>query len=329
MSTLQNTLNSFKESYWLGKPSWFPKDMPDFTGKVVIVTGGNSGLGRDTVKALLEKGARVYMACRTEAKAKIAIDQLADETGKTALFLQLELGDLGSVEHAAEEFLKKEQRLDILFNNAGIAPPTGHSDPANLTEHGYDIAWETNVTGHFYLTQLLLPLLLSTAGSAEKGSVRIVNLSSCGHHMVGKVPIEYETLRESPLRRKRKLEGYSYFQSKFGNLLLSNELAKRYGDKSIVSISVHPGFIDTQITTKLAADSSLKRFFIGPGGIMFTNPREWGPIAQLWVGTSSEAISEWEVCYSLGQGRQTKARGKQREISVGALDVARETYRGA
>ncbi|KAH6910230.1 hypothetical protein BKA70DRAFT_1272540 [Coprinopsis sp. MPI-PUGE-AT-0042] len=290
MPTLRNVRSFMTESFWLGKPSWFPKDMPDLTGKVVIVTGGNSGLGRDTVKSLLVKDARVYMACRSEEKAKAVIEELAKETGKTALFLKLELSDLGSVERAAEDFLQKEQRLDILFNNAGISPPTGPEDPANLTPEGYDTVFETNVTGHFYFTQLLLPVLISTAESAEKGSVRIINLSSCGHHMVGSKPIEYETLRESKLRRKRTATSYQYYQSKFGNLLVSNELAKRYGDKNIVSIAVHPGIFDTQITTKLAVDF-IMNIFIGPGGLLFRNPREWGSLTQLWAGTSAEAAS--------------------------------------
>ncbi|KAH6910201.1 hypothetical protein BKA70DRAFT_118357 [Coprinopsis sp. MPI-PUGE-AT-0042] len=291
--TWSNVWSFFKENWWLGKPEWSPKDIPDLDGKVVIVTGGNSGLGRDTVKALLEKNAKVYIACRNEGKAQATIGELEKETGRRALSLKLDLVDLGSVEECAKEFLRHESRLDILYNNGGVHLTTGAEDPKNLTADGYDVTFMTNVVGHFYLTQLLLPVLLDTAKASQsamsRGQVRIVTLSSSGHHVARQPPLDYATLVESPARHKVSRPGF-YYQSKVALILLSNELARRYRDKNIVSIAVHPGAFDTQLTAKFVVDW-ITRLLLGPSGLFFLYPREWGPWTQLWAGTAPEAAA--------------------------------------
>ena len=99
-------------------PTWTTADIPDLTGKIALVTGGNSGIGKETVRALLEHNATVYLAARDESKAKRAIDELKEATGKEARFLKLDLADLKAVKAAAEEYSRRESRLDILFNSA-------------------------------------------------------------------------------------------------------------------------------------------------------------------------------------------------------------------
>ena len=103
------------------KPTWTADEMPDQSGKVMIVTGGNTGIGKETVKVLLQHNAKVYLAARSRSKAEAAIKDLKDETGKDAIFLELDLSSLASVRKAAEEFLNKEHELHILFNNACVA----------------------------------------------------------------------------------------------------------------------------------------------------------------------------------------------------------------
>lgn len=103
------------------KPTYDPAtDMPDLTGKVAIVTGGNTGIGFETVKQLLLKNSKVYLAARDETKAMDAIAKLKDETGHDAIFLKMDLADLDSVKAAANEFLGKEERLHLLYNNAYV-----------------------------------------------------------------------------------------------------------------------------------------------------------------------------------------------------------------
>ncbi|EEB90045.1 hypothetical protein MPER_11801, partial [Moniliophthora perniciosa FA553] len=100
------------------KPKWWQKDIPDLTGKVVIVTGAKTGVGRETVKALLQHNAKVYFAARGKKQSEEVIEELRKGTGKRAIFLELDLANLKSIRKAAEEFLSKESELHVLFNNA-------------------------------------------------------------------------------------------------------------------------------------------------------------------------------------------------------------------
>ena len=99
-------LRWLNDQSWPPNPTWSVNDIPDLSGKVMIVTGGNTGIGYETAKALLSKGAKVYLACRSETKALAAIEKLKDETGKEAFFLHLDLGNLKAVKKAGEEFKK-------------------------------------------------------------------------------------------------------------------------------------------------------------------------------------------------------------------------------
>ncbi|KAI0744855.1 hypothetical protein C8Q76DRAFT_764360 [Earliella scabrosa] len=145
--------------------TWTPEDIPDLSGKVALVTGGNTGIGRET-------NAKVYLAARSPDKAHKAIEELAAETGgKTAHFLQLDLSDLSAVRDAAYDFARRESRLDILFLNAGIMCP-----PADqLTAQGYDLTMGTNrrKVGTFamYAQSKLAPVALSAHIAARREPV--------------------------------------------------------------------------------------------------------------------------------------------------------------
>ncbi|KAK7440996.1 short-chain alcohol dehydrogenase [Stygiomarasmius scandens] len=252
------------------QPKWSTSQIPDLSGKVVIVTGGNSGIGKHTIQALLEHNAKVYMASRNAEKAKAAIDDLKAKTGKEALFIQLDLADLRSVKRAAEEYLSKENRLHILFNNGGVMV----SPIDELTAQGYDLQFGTNVLGHFYFTKLLLPTLLSTAQITGQ-SVRVVNTSSIAH--VAFTKLDFDSFRDGKARR-RIGKNRLYGQSKFGNVVFSNELARRYGDKGIVSTSLHPGMLKTELQRHLGF---LQKHVLEP----MLHPAELGALTQLWAGT--------------------------------------------
>jgi len=256
------------------KPRWTAEDIPDLTGKVVIVTGGNSGLGKETCKALLSKNAKVYMASRSKSKADVAIAQLKEETGKEAIFLQLDLTNLAAVKKAVEEFQKQETKLDVLFNNGGImAPPI-----EVLTDDGYDVQFGTNVLGHFYLTRLLIPFLLAAARESPDKKARVVNTSSAG--AMFHAYIDWDTLKDGPARKKKGTQSL-YMQSKFGNVVFAQELTRRYGNEGIVSTSMNPGNLKTD----------LQRHVHGIAGRildLILQPAAMGAITQLWAGTSPE-----------------------------------------
>lgn len=125
------------------KATFFVEQIPDLTGKVAIVTGANSGIGKETAKVLLAHGAKVYIAARNQAASQEAIRQLKQETGNEAIFLKLDLSDLKAIKASAKEFLSKETQLHILLNNAGVMVPSIEL----VTADGYDLQFGTNVLG--------------------------------------------------------------------------------------------------------------------------------------------------------------------------------------
>ncbi|KAJ7153072.1 NAD(P)-binding protein [Mycena crocata] len=260
------------------KPKFSVNDIPDLTGQVIIVTGGNSGVGKETVKALLQHNAKVYVAARSEEKAKAAIVDLKSVTGKQAEFLQLDLADLHSVKRAAAEFNQRETELHVLFNNGGVMDPPIEQ----LTAQKFDLQFGTNVLGHFYFTRLLLPTLLATA--ASKGLARVINTSSLSAEMSGlKNGINFNTVTDTPERRKTPTNSL-YAQSKLGNIMLSNELARRYGTQGIMSTSLHPGNLKTELGRHH-----------GPIFLLFIRllvyPVPYGALTQLWAGTTAEGAT--------------------------------------
>ncbi|KAG5652886.1 hypothetical protein H0H81_003249 [Sphagnurus paluster] len=156
-----------------------------------------------------------------------------------------------------------------------MAPPI-----EQVTAQGYDLQFGTNFLGHYYLTTLLLPALLAGAKSSADGKARVVNTSSMAH-IAG--ALDYNTFKDSPKRKKSSTMNL-YNQSKFANIVFSNELARRFGDQGIVSTALHPGILS----------SDLQRHMKIPGleliKSMFLYPTPQGALTQLYAGTSAEGI---------------------------------------
>ncbi|KZT54668.1 NAD(P)-binding protein [Calocera cornea HHB12733] len=264
------------------KPVWTVDKIPDLSGKVAIVTGGNTGIGKVTCKYLLLNNAKVYMASRSQEKADAAIADLKAVTKKDDIyFLSLDLADLASVKKAAAEFQSKETQLHLLFNNAGVmACPM-----EQITKQGLDMQFGTNVIGHGYFTKLLLPTLVATAKTTPDGKVRVINTSSNGHIGAPKGGILWDTLKEGPIRLKKLGPQSAYFQSKWGNVVFSDELARQYGDQGIVSTSLNPGAIRTELARY--APQWIMRIFNG----MLNEADPFGAMTQLYAGTAPETAS--------------------------------------
>jgi len=204
----------------------------DLDEKTYLVTGANTGIGRETARALARRGASVVFACRSADRTQPVIDAIAAETGAgdRLQFVALDLGSLRSVRAAAETFLSARQPLHGLINNAGLAGRRG------LTESGFELAFGTNHIGHFLLTTLLLARL------RESAPARIVNVSSVGHY---RAPgIDYEAVRQ-PTKSLTGLPEYSV--SKLGNVLHAQELARRLAGDRVTTYSLHPGAIATDV----------------------------------------------------------------------------------
>lgn len=220
----------------MSNEKWITVNIPDLSGKVIIVTGGNSGLGYESVKAFAEKGAEVILASRSVEKGEAAKQKIGEVKGNISV-LPLDLMDFASIKSFTEKFQQKYKRLDVLLNNAGIM-----TTPYFLTKDGLEAQMGTNHFGHFALTGLLFNLLKNTPES------RIVNVSSMAHKQ-GKMDFNNLLFENgkgySPIK--------SYGRSKLANLLFTYELQRRIEAKGIKSIAVaaHPGVSNTNLARYL------------------------------------------------------------------------------
>ncbi|XP_032222184.1 retinol dehydrogenase 11 [Nematostella vectensis] len=199
-------------------------------GKTVVVTGANTGIGKETALDLAARGARVIMACRNLDKGKAALREIQERTGSQKVVLEyLDLASLRSVREFAKRVTEKESRLDVLINNAGVM-----WCPFSRTEDGFEMQFGVNHLGHFLLTNLLLDLLKKSAPS------RIVTVSSLAHILVSGISDEWN--EESMYNRM-----YSYSYSKLANVLFTRELANRLEGTGVNAYVLHPGSIRTEL----------------------------------------------------------------------------------
>ncbi|KAF7303495.1 Short-chain dehydrogenase/reductase family protein [Mycena indigotica] len=308
----------------ISPPSFKPeRDIPDQTGKVIIVTGGNTGIGYETVKQLLLKNATVYLAARSAEKAAAAIARLKTETnGREAVFLELDLADLPSVKKSAQTFLAREEKLHVLINNAGVMNcPTDM-----LTNQGYDMQFGTNVIGHYLFTTLLLPALRKAA--TDTVPARAIHVSSAGHMLAPGRGIEFASITGSKERdRWVKAKGgflapwWLYGQSKLGNIYLANYFAKTYPDV-LVSCSLHPGVIRSELQRHSAGWMQV----IG-NGIFYPTPL--GALTQLWgatIATPAQVTGQYLVPWGRVATPDKRARDvkMEDEMIVFVKDAVKE-----
>ena len=213
---------------------WTLDNIPDLSGKIMIVTGGNSGLGYESVKALAMKGAEVVLASRSLDKGEQAKQEILKAIPEAKIVvMELDLSDLSSVINFVTAFRKNFSKLDVLLNNAGIM-----MTPYFKTTDGFEAQFGTNHLGHFALTGLLSDLILSTPGS------RIVNVSS-GAHKSG--AMDFDNLQFENGRGYTPMKAYG--RSKLSNLLFTYELQRKLESarKDTISVAAHPGIAMTNL----------------------------------------------------------------------------------
>ena len=344
MSHTLHKLHAFlTQTFLIPSPPLAAEDLPSQQNKVIIITGANSGVGYELTKILYAADATIYLTARSSSKCLAAISfirsEFPDSKGRLE-FLQCDLSDLDSVRTAAREFLKREERLDVLVNNAGIL---GDGMEGQKTKQGYDITMGTNCLGPFLFTKLLTPLLLKTA-SEGKGTGEGGEGGTGGEDEEGKKGGMNEvrvlwagslgiSLRSPPNGMRFSSEGnleistpVMYAESKVGSYFLAKEFARRYpfssptttttSSNGIISLSFNPGNLQSSL------------FQVGPNSqrswgynilwpLLFYPPI-YGAYTELFAGFSNEITPENNGGYIIPWGRFAEPR---RDIVEGTKSV--------
>jgi NAD(P)-dependent dehydrogenase (short-subunit alcohol dehydrogenase family) len=291
-------------------PGWTASDIPDQSGRTVLVTGGNSGLGYQTVLQLARKGARVLLAARDLTRGQAALDRLkAEAPGSQVELAQLDLADLTRVERFSAEFVASGQDLDVLVNNAGVmAIP--HRE---TTAQGFERQFGTNHLGHFALTGRLLPALIKRPGG------RVVTLSSNQHKRTKGIDFD-------DLQSEHDYQPWpAYAKSKLANAMFVLEFDRRLraAGLDVLSVGAHPGFSSTnlQISGPRSGGTSLAARGMGFATRVFAQPASDGALPQLYAATA-EGVHGGEYFGPDGLAEMRGRHPKLVQFSAAAHDEA-------
>ncbi|MBL8384166.1 MAG: SDR family oxidoreductase [Burkholderiales bacterium] len=243
-------------------------------GRVALVTGANTGIGRVTARELARQGAHVFVACRTAERARAVLDDIRALPGAGAAdFLALDLGDFASVRACAHAFLARDLPLHLLINNAGLAGARGR------TASGFEMAFGVNHVGHFLLTDLLLARIRASAPA------RIVTVASRAHTRVA--GIDWTAVR-APTRTRTGFPEYGV--SKLANVLFSAELGRRLSGSGVTTYALHPGVVASDVWRRVPAPL---RWLIKRGMISV----EEGAATTLYCATSAACAGQTGLYY--------------------------------
>lgn len=253
----------------MSNKKWNTQDIPDQKGKVVIITGATSGLGKEAAKVFAEKGATVIMPVRNAEKAKSVLEEILKLYPSSKIVIKsLDLSSLNSIKLFADDFLKSYNQLDILINNAGIM-----YCPYSKTQDGFEMQMGTNHLGPYALTAQLMPLLMKTANS------RIINTASLAH-LTGN--IDFEDINWEN-RKYKTMQAYA--DSKIANLYFHYELAKKLKgqNNAPLVVAAHPGWTKTELDRHIG--------IVGIISSIIGQKAEKGVLPTLRAATDPNAIS--------------------------------------
>lgn len=256
---------------------WGQQDMPDLTGKVVIITGANSGLGLESTKDLAAKGATVIMACRNLQKAEAAKSEILSAQPDAKLdVMQLDNASLASVRSFADAFKAKHERLDILLNNAGVM-----AIPRKETEDGFETQFGVNHLAHFALTGHLLDLLNSTPGA---------RVHSTASSAAFNAEIDFDDL----MGETEYSRWSAYGQSKLANAVFATELNSRLqaAGHNTIANSSHPGLVMGNLQENSLQQSGtpfMERILYGTIAPLIAQDVRMGVLPQLYGSTAPQA----------------------------------------
>ncbi|KAK5175562.1 short-chain alcohol dehydrogenase [Saxophila tyrrhenica] len=303
--TIADYTDAFWQCFFIPTPSLTEKNLPNQAGRVFIITGGYAGCGKELSKIVYSKNGTVYLAGRSKDKADKAIEEIkqAHPSSDGRLeFLQVDLADLASIKPSVDSFMQKEQRLDVLTNNAGVmVPPDG-----SKASQGHELQMGTNCLGPYLFTKLLTPLLQKTASSSPPGSVRVTWAAS----MATLFSPTNGVVMESAGPKVHGQNGVNYAQSKAGNVLLAKGYQAEHSKDGIVSNSWNPGNLKSELQRHVPSVGTMLM------GFMLYQP-VYGAYTELYAGWAEEAgKEEGKGAYYGPWGRQVKLRDDVRNSSA-------------
>jgi NAD(P)-dependent dehydrogenase (short-subunit alcohol dehydrogenase family) len=244
-------------------------------GKVVVITGGNAGIGKEAAVGLARQGARVVITARDAAKGAAAVNEIRERSGSSSVeVMPLDLASFASIRTFATELLGRSDRLDVLLNNAGIVLTT-----RTETQDGIETTFGVNHLGHFLLTSLLLDRLRSSAPA------RVVNVSSDAHKQAR------HGLDFDDLQAERSYRGFAvYGRSKLANIYFTRELARRLAGTGVTANALHPGFVASRFAKD--GDAGVLGEIAMVLGRPFAISPEKGARTSIWLASSPEPADE-------------------------------------
>lgn len=269
-----------------------PQSQP-LSGRVALITGANTGIGRVTAHELAARGAHVFIACRSAERAQPALEQIRAASGNTQVeALVLDLGDFASVRQCAQTFLARGLPLHLLINNAGLAGTRG------LSASGFELAFGVNHMGHFLLTQLLLERIQASAPA------RIVTVASRAHYRAS--GLHWDALRHTT-RSRTAIDEYS--NSKLANVLFSAELGRRLAGSGVAAYALHPGVVTSDLWRAVPWPlRSLMKL-----GMIST---EDGAVTTLFCATAPEIAQDSGLYYDKCRPRTPSAMARDKALAA-------------
>jgi NAD(P)-dependent dehydrogenase (short-subunit alcohol dehydrogenase family) len=290
----------------MASDKWTAADIPDQSGRTAIITGANSGLGLATARELARAGADVWLASRSEEKARGAMQAIRNQVPNADLTIgALDLADLSSVRAFAESFAAPGRPLDLLINNAGIM-----AAPRRLTRDGFESQFGTNHLGHFALTGLLLGALLKAPAP------RVVTVSSTMHRG--------GTMNFDDLNGERKYGRWrAYSQSKLANLMFCFELQRRAvaADTALLSLAAHPGYAATNLQSA-APDRFYEKAYMWIGNRLFAQSADMGALPTLYAAT----VPNLPGGTYIGPGGRAEQRGHPKVVTAAGKAYDEEAW---
>jgi len=278
----------------MSKPAFNPTtEIPPLTNKIIFVTGGTAGLGRETILSLVAHNpAHIYFSGRSQSSAQNLIAEVRAQTAAQKVpltFVRIDLASLASIKTGAAEFLAREARLDLFFANAGVM-----ALPPGLTADGYEVQFGTNHLGHAALVKLLLPTMEGTAAGSQ--DVRIIWNTSQGYKFANGIGFHgLKTPQDSLSPIYVLSDWFRYGQSKLANLLYARKIAERH--PSVVSVAIHPGVAFTGLVTGLG---TFNRWFVWATTLSIRVPAEQCAWNQQWAAFAPMGSGHRELvsgCY--------------------------------